>query len=112
MLESVAFARFTLVMMDKVPDKSSAKKLPAQWRMLDVGFFDMSAQNQTMCCTGSLGRRHTSSSRARSVGTTGDPRSDAKRLVQTLVHSIVMLCCAVVRHTAGAPWRFGGLMAR
>ena len=42
------------------------------------------------------------------VGATGDPRSGATLLVQTLVHSIVMLCCAGVRHvTAGAPWRFG-----
>ena len=35
-------------------------------------------------------------------------RAVARRLVQTLVHSIVMLCCADVRNvTAGAPWRFG-----
>ena len=33
----------------------------------------------------------------------------ATLLVLTLVHSIVMLCCAGVRHViAGAPWRFGG----
>ena len=42
------------------------------------------------------------------VGTTGDPCSGATLLVQTLVHSIVMLCCAGVRLvTVGAPWRFG-----
>ena len=42
------------------------------------------------------------------VGTTGDPRSGATLLVQTLVHSIVMLCGAGVRNvTVGAPWRFG-----
>ena len=42
------------------------------------------------------------------VGTTGDPHSGATLLVQTLVHSIVMLCCAGVRLvTVGAPWRSG-----
>ena len=48
--------------------------------------------------------RHLARARARS-----EPQEirAATLLVQTLVHSIVMLCCAGVPVTVGAPWRFG-----